>query len=364
MLKLEERIRYLEKMNGNIGTSVIAVTGMHRSGTSLVASLLQSAGINIGQRLMNAGEGNVKGHFEDLDLVEFHESILKSQGFSNQGWILQNCVKVQEQYLSRTQEIIRRRQGQIWGWKDPRTTLFLDFWQEQIPNIFYVFLFRSPWEVIDSLYRRGDDVFLNNPNFALDVWLNYNRIILDFYQKNPLHCCLFNVESIINNPDFLIRVLEKKNSIKLSSPQYCYDEFLFNRELSSSHRPTIIKNYFPEAWEVYEKLCLIDGQNDYFSRFTTDGEFAKVPNVKVWVLQDWIDIKVNQKSLKKVQTELSTLETSIVSLQQELQEEKIKNEQLQNQIVEQSYLISLMKESRFWKLRDLWFNIKRLLIPF
>ena len=83
MLKLEERIRYLEKMNGNIGTSVIAVTGMHRSGTSLVASLLQSAGINIGQRLMNAGEGNVKGHFEDLDLVEFHESILKSPGFSN-----------------------------------------------------------------------------------------------------------------------------------------------------------------------------------------------------------------------------------------------------------------------------------------
>jgi hypothetical protein len=134
--------------------------------------------------------------------------------------------------------------------------------------------------------------------------------------------------------------------------------------LSSSHRPTIIKNYFPEAWEVYEKLCLIDGQNDYFSRLTTHGEFAQVPNVKVWVLQDWIDIKVNQKSLKKVQTELGTLETRIISLQQELQEEKIKNEQLQNQIVEQSYLISLMKESRFWKLRDLWFNIKRLLIPF
>ena len=364
MLKLEETIRYLEEMNGNVETPVIVVTGMHRSGTSLVASLLQSAGVNIGRRLMNAGEGNVKGHFEDLDFVDLHESILKSQGFSKQGWILQNGITVQEQYLSRTKEMIKNRQGNIWGWKDPRTTLFIDFWQEQIPNIFYIFIFRSPWEVIDSLYRRGDEVFLNNPNFALDVWVNYNKTIIDFHKKYSSSCCIFNIESIIKNHDFLIEILEDRFRIKLEKPEYCYDEFIFNRELNDSHRPTIIKNYFPEAWEIYDKLCLIDQQNHNFNHFDLSQLLGNIPEMKTWILQDWIDVKVNEKGFKKSQKEIESLEFKISVLQKELQEEKIKNEKLQNTIEENNYIITFMKESRFWKLRDFWFKLRRRLIPF
>ena len=40
-----------------------AITGHHRSGTSLVASLLQSAGLDIGERLMVANEYNKRGYF-------------------------------------------------------------------------------------------------------------------------------------------------------------------------------------------------------------------------------------------------------------------------------------------------------------
>ncbi|MEL7418373.1 MAG: hypothetical protein AAGK10_07335 [Cyanobacteria bacterium J06555_3] len=47
--------------------SVIIITGMHRSGTSLTASLLQSAGVYLGDRLMSADSGNAKGYFEDWD---------------------------------------------------------------------------------------------------------------------------------------------------------------------------------------------------------------------------------------------------------------------------------------------------------
>jgi hypothetical protein len=364
MLKTQEAIGYLQTMDKNVETPVIVVTGMHRSGTSLVASLLQSAGINIGQRLMDAGEGNIKGHFEDLDLVDFHESILKSQGFSKQGWILQNCVRVQEQYLSKTQEIIRTRQGQIWGWKDPRTTLFLDFWREQIPSIFYIFVFRSPWEVIDSLYRRGDEVFLTNPNFALDVWVNYNKIILDFYQKNSSYCCLFNIESIIKSPEILIKSLANKLSMELANPEYFYDEFLFNRELKNSHRPTIIKNYFPEAWKVYEKLCCINGKNEYFDQFNCPIAFDSIPDVKFWILQDWIDTKVRQKGLEKLAENITDLKLEIAEVKEQLEKEKAKNRQLQNTIAEKGYIINQMKESRFWKLRDFSLKIRRRLIPF
>ena len=37
---------------------------MHRSGTYFTASLLQSAGLDIDQRLMEPGNGNAKGFFE------------------------------------------------------------------------------------------------------------------------------------------------------------------------------------------------------------------------------------------------------------------------------------------------------------
>jgi O-antigen biosynthesis protein len=56
------------------------IAGMHRSGTSLTSSLMEDAGINIGTRLIEATPDNPKGHFENLDFVEFHVNVLGSQG--------------------------------------------------------------------------------------------------------------------------------------------------------------------------------------------------------------------------------------------------------------------------------------------
>ena len=53
--------------------NVFIIAGMHRSGTSLTAALLQNVGVDIGQRLMGASYSNSKGHFENLDFVEFHD---------------------------------------------------------------------------------------------------------------------------------------------------------------------------------------------------------------------------------------------------------------------------------------------------
>lgn len=69
--------------------SIFVVTGMHRSGTSFSTSLLQSAGLDIGQRLIGPRKDNVKGFFESIDFVEFHESVLRSQNLNEIGWTLQ-----------------------------------------------------------------------------------------------------------------------------------------------------------------------------------------------------------------------------------------------------------------------------------
>jgi hypothetical protein len=343
---------------------VIVITGMHRSGTSLVASLLQSAGIDIGQRLMTASEGNIKGHFEDLDFVEFHENIIKSQGFSPEGWILEKKIKVPEQCLEKAKEIINNRSkySQFWGWKDPRSTLFLDFWREQIPEIFYIFLFRSPWEVIDSLYRRGDEIFLKNPNFAADVWTNYNEIVLDYHQKYPLASCIVNIESIINDHTCIIKILEEILNIQLKTPETCYEPSLFNRHLNSSHRSTIIKTYFPEAWDIYKKMCFIDQHKNFDKALDNNN----TTHIKDWVLQDWIENKFQEKSIKKYQKEISNLDMSVSWLQKRLADEEKKIEHLKNhqeylehEISARDDIINFMRASIFWKFREFWFKLKK-----
>src|SRR6516162_3589755 len=112
----------------------LCITGMGRSGTSVVSSMLQKGGLDIGQRLLGAGTGNIKGHFEDLDFYEFHIGVLESQGIHPSGFTVQPEILVREQHLLRARELVRdrRRGARPWGWKDPRSTLFLDLWQELV----------------------------------------------------------------------------------------------------------------------------------------------------------------------------------------------------------------------------------------
>ncbi|MEM7034937.1 MAG: chromosome partitioning protein ParA, partial [Chloroflexota bacterium] len=69
-------------MEENTHQSVVIITGMHRSGTSLVANVLQQGGLNIGQNLLGPGHGNLRGHFEDQDFFHFHDSVLNRMGES------------------------------------------------------------------------------------------------------------------------------------------------------------------------------------------------------------------------------------------------------------------------------------------
>ncbi|NJL52619.1 MAG: hypothetical protein HC930_11085 [Hydrococcus sp. SU_1_0] len=148
---------------------------------------------------MSEDQGNSKGHFEDLDFVEFHQQVLKAQELNIAGWTKANRLEVPDSFRALAVDLLATRQALgIWGWKDPRTTLFLDFWSELIPHAKYIFVYRSPWDVVDSLFRRHDVIFQQDPNFALTQWCNYNQAILDFSAAlSPavliIQCCSGNL---------------------------------------------------------------------------------------------------------------------------------------------------------------------------
>lgn len=186
-----------------MGTPVV-IAGMHRSGTSLLANLLQAAGVDVGSRLMPATDANPKGYFEDLDFQELHERIIQAS-HPRLLWLPVEGARLtftEADFVEARRLAAMRDDVALWGFKDPRTCLFLDFWDEVLDDARFVFIFRRPELVVDSLRRRGDDIFLAwqkrakflekwfgisrfRPGVAADMYVYYNAPLAAFAEAHP-----------------------------------------------------------------------------------------------------------------------------------------------------------------------------------
>ncbi|MEG3988057.1 glycosyltransferase [Microcoleus sp. S28C3] len=287
--------------------SVFIVTGMHRSGTSLTASLFQEVGVDIGKKLVGPADGNVKGHFENVDFVEFHKSVLRSHGIDELGCTFEKTIPVAAEYVEIAKRAIDQNQQthKHWGWKDPRTTLFLDFWLTLLPEANFICVYRSPWEVVDSLYRRGTDVsLLQNPEMAVKMWVHYNQKVLELYERFPDRCLLANVYPIGNTPELFIERINENFHVNLGAiPGDNFEESLLVNDIVKSHRPSLIEKYFPEALELYELLETQAGNLSSESKFAID-RVIHFPASPVWPFEDWLKIRLLEKQQKNSNSEV------------------------------------------------------------
>ncbi|MEM8828908.1 MAG: sulfotransferase [Cyanobacteria bacterium P01_G01_bin.19] len=271
--------------------TTVVITGMHRSGTSLTTSLLQSAGVFIGDRLLGTNLSNPKGHFEDLDFVEFHQSLLQSQGLRSEGWIDNAGKHIPAAYTSTAQNLIARRSHHLnWGWKDPRTTLFLDFWSELIPDAKYIFVYRSPWEVVDSLFRRGDSIFQSDPDTAIKTWVNYNQKILNFCNSTSRPWILLRIEDVIDRPQFAIDSINQKLDLSLISPHALYDADFFQASKVNLYKARLVQKYSPDAIKLYARLHRAATLPNDIGKAIAVEEATKL----AWFWQNWLDRPVTR----------------------------------------------------------------------
>ncbi len=272
-------------------SATIIVAGMHRSGTSLTASILYAGGVNMGERLVGKEIGNEKGHFEDHDIVDFHKEVLLTQGFEMNGLTLVSEIPVDEKLHRRAQDLINTRSEKLfWGWKDPRTTLFLDFWNSLLPDAYFVMIYRAPWEVIESLYRRGTDKLIwENPEIAAELWKHYNQKLLAFYENHAHHCLLINISRIVDDPSVLISGIYEKFGIQLSMPDIqIIDKGIFNVHASPREISEFLGTYYPDIIKLYATL---EDKAQQFGRDLRDpiekpekSNFGKISNFWDWQL--------------------------------------------------------------------------------
>ena len=299
-------LEYKPVENNSKTTSILVIASMHRSGSSLVASLLQSAGLHIGRKVMlYPNEGNPKGYFESFDFWHFHRSVLQSQGIDEDGWTLQEKIEVDDRFVEEAKKIVSQNSLSLtWGWKEPRTTLFLDFWAELLPEANFLLIYRSPWEVIDSLYRRHDGLFQSQPELAVKIWQHYNQKILNFYNRYSSRCLLVNLSTIVKNKELYIEAINQKFHTNLTVPaSTLYDPSLLHSQGGDSYRPTLIEHYFPEAVEMYQELDARGWQPQETPDFSWR-ELIKPSLYRFWSFQDWVNVRKQERQNKALQAEL------------------------------------------------------------
>jgi hypothetical protein len=240
----------------------LAIIGMHRSGTSMVAELCKSAGLHIGIELVGAHESNPRGHFEDYDFYRFHEKVLDENSRPPQGYEpFDSPLNISDENRKLAQSTINlRRQRHIpWGWKDPRTILFLRFWLEILPEARFLLVFRHPSEVACSLERRGEAYFQDGGIQAHRNWYWYNKIALDLIKLHPGRIIAREAREICYKPNQLIQDLNLLLGTNLecrSAP--CNPNLL--QHLRTSSPPPPYRDLINNCGNLYKDLQALSGR--------------------------------------------------------------------------------------------------------
>lgn len=204
--------------------SNIIVLGMHRSGTSLIASLVDKLGFYNGgnENLMPPAEDNPLGFFEYIPLVEMNKDLLEEAGGS---WLIPpQSDKLEELarhpgYIKRANNLIKSLNavGQQWYLKDPRLIYTWPFWKHFIRNPRVLYVIRHPESVAASLSKRDGMSQRQGRNF----WLLNAKLASDVIADLPVND-LYSIDydSLLESPeeilaDFVSFLFTKNHSIDL-----------------------------------------------------------------------------------------------------------------------------------------------------
>ncbi len=209
----------------NIKSDPIIILGMHRSGTQIYAELLKEAGIFFGN--------DVKGHFESRSFRDLNKKILRIahadwdnpvniRFLFNEEISLRNTAnlidkeikgnKFRKKYLGFLR-LLQKDKKELWGWKDPRTTITFPVWNLIFPDAKFLIIYRNGIDVAKSLYAREEGRIgrVKNKAYSLrcrvmgeayKLWEEYNYILQENLDKISSNRKLtVRYEDLLTNPD-------------------------------------------------------------------------------------------------------------------------------------------------------------------
>lgn len=164
---------------------IVCISGMERSGTSMVSRIVNLLGVYLGglDDLIMETEYNQKGCWEHKTLLEISDSILARFGGDTHnrpdfpdGWV--NDPRIVELEAQARSMIVNEFAGHgAWGWKDTRCSLIMPFWQRLLPDMEYVICIRNPADVAKSVVTRK---WVSSFTEAYYIWYMYTSSIIRY----------------------------------------------------------------------------------------------------------------------------------------------------------------------------------------
>ena len=165
---------------GTTQPKVVLIAGMHRSGTSMLARLLNLHGSYLPLEMEYKDRFNQRGYWESFKIQKLNDELLR---LGDSTWFDLREFSLEKQPAERVEELhekyskeIRQMAGQansVITIKDPRVCRVIPFWKrilrEQGFQTSAIIPFRNPLEVAESIRNR--DGF--KIRYVLLLWLRY-----------------------------------------------------------------------------------------------------------------------------------------------------------------------------------------------
>lgn len=190
----------------------VLILGMHRSGTSAFAGLLQALGMPLGNNLIEKGFDNPTGFFEDKKVIAFNNKILTVLGQSwdtttdmPDNWLETPTLKKIEKELFTFVKTTFSNQP-LFVFKDPRFSLTLPLWKRVFSaldiQLCCHILCRHPQEVAASLLKRNG--ILNHK--ANLLWIKY--MLYAEWNSRGMERHFISYDKLLDNPDLVVAKLQ------------------------------------------------------------------------------------------------------------------------------------------------------------
>lgn len=205
----------------------IIILGMHRSGTTLLAKLLEENGVFMGHKK----DQNNESYF----FIRMNENWLAASG-SN--WLYPSVVRKGSlhvvEYFRYLKDYIGLSRcfslflGMRWGWKDPRNTFTIPAWLQIFPKATLVAIVRNGIPVAESLIVRNDKLSKIGPthyvqalsefNNAFQLWETYNSQLIQLKQELGEQLLIVRYEDLVARDNAVINDIETHLSVVFSNP--------------------------------------------------------------------------------------------------------------------------------------------------
>lgn len=183
--------RAVQQMSNNIPGRVVAILGMHRSGTSCLTGSMQESGLFLGE-CHTWNKHNEKGNRENQKFVDLHDAILEANGGA---WDAPPARVVwHEEHILKAKELLSAHAGEPnFGFKDPRVLLVLEGWKRLCPIIEFIGIYRHPNAVAKSLEKRSS----KSREASLALWYSYNSVMYKEFKRKPFPILCFDDEEAV-----------------------------------------------------------------------------------------------------------------------------------------------------------------------